>query len=199
MPTVISHSIIGAGIASFSRFPNRGKVILGSILLAAIPDSDTIIMSLVGRGTMFDHRGIMHSILVACLTAFLAALLFRSKKWIEPSEIWKLMAFFILAAVSHPLLDGFSTGMRIGIGFFMPFEMSRYIFWISPLPLAPLGPAHLLSQRGLTLFSTEAAMLWTFGFGALLWTKRSGELYWKITAIVLGCAGVLAWVIALQR
>jgi inner membrane protein len=198
MPTVISHSIIGAGIASFSRFTNRSKVLIAAIILAAIPDSDTIIMSIIGRGTIFDHRGIMHSILVACITGTLAAFLFRSKKWISANEFWKLIIFFILAAVSHPVLDGFSTAMRIGIGYLMPFDMTRYIFWISPLPLAPLSPSQLFSQRGVNLFLSEAAMLWTFGFGALMWNKRTGEKYWRIIAVVLWCFGVAAWVRAMS-
>ena len=194
MPTVISHSIIGAGIASFSRFTNRSKVITAAIILAAIPDSDTIIMSIIGRGTMFDHRGIMHSVLVACLTGTLTAYIFRSKKWIHPNEFLKLTIFFVLAAVSHPVLDGFSTAMHIGIGYLMPFDMTRYIFWISPLPLAPLGPSQLFSDRGIHLFFSEAAMLWTFGFGAIMWNKRTGEKYWKVIAVVLWCLGVVAWV-----
>ena len=170
---------------------------IAAVILAAIPDSDTIIMSIIGRGTIFDHRGIMHSLLIACITGSLAAFLFRSKKWILPNDFPKLVMFFILAAASHPLLDGFSTGMHIGIAYLGPFDMTRYIFWISPLPLAPLSPAQLFSQRGINLFFSEVTMLWTFGFGAMMWNKRSSEKYWKVIAVILWCIGVVAWVMAI--
>src|SRR3954470_7476331 len=109
MSTVISHSLVGAGIASFFRFENKKKVFITSLILGALPDSDTIIMSIVGRGTIFDHRGVFHSVFFAIAVGTLVAFFFRQKKWISKGEFLKLALLFSAVTFSHPFADGFST------------------------------------------------------------------------------------------
>src|SRR5438045_4169566 len=96
MSTVISHSLIGAGIASFFRFENKKKIMIAALLLAALPDSDTIVMSIIGRGTVFDHRGVFHSIFFAIIVGNLVAFFFRQKKWVAKEHFLKLTILFSL-------------------------------------------------------------------------------------------------------
>lgn len=195
MPTVISHSIVGAGIASFFRIADKKKLIIASILLAALPDLDTILMGIFGRESIFRHRGFMHSIFFAILAGFVAAYVFKQKKWIEPKQFLKLGILFFIVTFSHPCLDGFSTGWKYGVGYLAPFDNTRYFLWMSPLPLAPLSPEHLFSQRGIDLFLIEMSMLWTFGFGAILWNKVSTKPYLKLIALVLWMICVAVWTV----
>src|SRR6185436_9722642 len=100
----------------------------------------------------------------ALAAGVVAAYIFRKKKWILPEHFWKLSLLFFIVMFSHLCLDGFSTGWKYGVAYLAPFDNTRYFLWMSPLPLAPLSPAQLLSERGILLFLTEASMVWTFGF-----------------------------------
>ena len=189
------HSIVGAGIASFFKSAPRKKLIFAAILLAALPDFDTILMGIFGHESIFRHRGFMHSVFFAALAGICAAYLFKLKKWIEPRHFMKLAILFFIVTFSHPCLDGFSTGWKYGVGYLAPFDNTRYFLWMTPLPLAPLSPEHLFSQRGINLFLIEMSMLWTFGFGAILWNKQSDKAYLKILAILLWMICVATWTI----
>ena len=199
MPTVISHSIVAAGIARWFHFANKRKLLFAAILLAAIPDFDTILMGIFGHDSIFRHRGIMHSILFAVCTSGLATLLFHRKHWIERRNVWKLFGLFFIFAFSHPLLDGFSTGGYIGVAYLAPFDNTRYVLG-DLLPLAPLDPGRLFTSRGLSLFLTEAGMLWSFAVGSILWTKEGvNEQSGKRIAIALWLVSAALWIGAIVR
>jgi membrane-bound metal-dependent hydrolase YbcI (DUF457 family) len=199
MSTVISHSLVGAGIASFFRFANKKKIIIASLLLAALPDSDTIVMGIIGRGTIFDHRGVFHSIFFAIIVGALTAYFFKKKNWITPEEFPKLAILFSAVTFSHPFPDGFSTNWMYGVSYLAPLTMTKY-FWLStPLPLAPLSPAQLFSPRGANLFLIEAAMLWTFAIGAFIWNKQPTNNSYRYAAIFLWLIFASFWVIRISE
>src|SRR5687767_4661715 len=196
MPTVISHSIVGAGIASFFKSADRKKLIIAAILLGALPDFDTILMGIFGRDSIFRHREFMHSFFFAGMAGLATAILFRKKNWIPKEKFWLSALLFFIVTASHPCLDGFSTGWKYGVAYLAPFDNERYFLWITPLPLAPLSPAQLFSERGLNLFLVEAGMLWTFGFGALLWNKqKSIKPYMRPLAIVFWIICITFWIV----
>ncbi|MDP4198198.1 MAG: metal-dependent hydrolase [Bacteroidota bacterium] len=174
MPTVISHSIVGMGIAQWPRFVKGRRLLFASIILAALPDTDTILMGIFGHDSIFRHRGILHSVFFAIVSAGITVWLFRHKQWISHDAVWKLFAVLFLIAFSHPLLDGYSTGGYIGVAYLAPFDNTRYVLG-DLLPLAPLGPAKLLSERGISLFLAEAGMLWTFAIGSYYWNRVSTD------------------------
>ncbi len=197
MPTVIRHSIFAAGIARWFRFADKRRLLIASILLAALPDLDTILMGIFGHDSIFRHRGIMHSFLFAALSASSATYLFWRKGWIQPADVWKLLALFFVFAVSHPLLDGFSTGGHIGVAFFAPFDNTRYVLG-DLLPLAPLSPAALFTTRGANLFLAEAGMLWTFAVGSFLWNKEAlDSRRAKVIAVCLWLLMCVMWIRAI--
>src|SRR5690349_24574382 len=122
MPTVISHSIVGAGIASFFKGAHRKKIIVAAILLAALPDFDTILMGIFGRDSIFRHRGFMHSIFFAVVAGMTAAFIFKQKNWIPKNRFWLMALLFFIVIVSHPCLDGFSTAWKYGVAYLAPFD-----------------------------------------------------------------------------
>lgn len=195
MPTVISHSIVGAGIASFFKSADRKKLLIAAVLLGALPDFDTILMGIFGRDSIFRHREFMHSFFFAGIAGLFTALIFRKKQWIPKEKFWLSALLFFIVTASHPCLDGFSTGFKYGVAYLAPFDNYRYFLWMSPLPLAPLSPEHLFSIRGVNLFLVEAGMLWTFGFGAILWNKqRNRKPYMRPLAVVLWVTCIVIWI-----
>ncbi len=195
MSTVISHSLVGAGIASFFQFENKKKIVITSLLLAGLPDSDTIVMSIIGRGTVFDHRGVFHSIFFAIMIGALAALFFKRKKWIAPNEYLKLAILFAAITFSHPFFDGFSTDWKYGVSYLAPFDMTKYFWFSSPLPLVPLSPTLLFSERGINIFLVEVAMLWTFVGGAFLWNKEPINKKYRFAAVTLWMLALSFWIV----
>lgn len=66
-------------------------------------------------GKYFHHRGIMHSFLVAAIFFVILAVIFK--------DSYPLLApIFGLSYISHPIIDGFNTG----VGYFYPFVHERY-------------------------------------------------------------------------
>jgi membrane-bound metal-dependent hydrolase YbcI (DUF457 family) len=66
-------------------------------------------------GKYFHHRGLMHSFLVA--TIFFVALMLAF------GQTYPLLApIFALSYISHPIIDGFNTG----VGYLYPFVHKRY-------------------------------------------------------------------------
>ena len=194
MPTVISHSIFSAGIARWFRFVDGTKLLIASIILAALPDTDTILMGIFGHDSIFRHRGILHSVFFALLTSDVTLLLFKRKKWVEDGNVWKLGLLFYTFAISHPLLDGFSTGGTIGVAYFAPLDNTRYVLG-DLLPLAPLAVSRLFTARGVHLFLTEAGMLWTFTIGSYLWAKSDERMkYQKLFAVIVWTFMLVLWI-----
>jgi len=67
------------------------------------------------HGKYFHHRGIMHSVL--------AALIFFVLLMIFSGEAYPLLPYvFSLAYLSHPIIDGFNTG----VGYLYPFINKRF-------------------------------------------------------------------------
>jgi inner membrane protein len=199
MSTIISHSLIGAAIASFFRFENKKKNVITSLILGALPDSDTLIMGIFGRGTVFDHRGVFHSIFFAIIVGTLVAFLFKKNGWISSTAFTKLAVLFSAVTFSHPLADGFSTGWRYGVSYLAPFDMTKYFWFASPLPLAPLSPTQLITSRGANLFLAEAAMLWTFAIGSFLWNKEPINKNYRYAAITLWLISLGFWIILIAN
>lgn len=65
------------------------------------------------KGKYFHHRGVLHSLLAGCVMFILTALVFQS-----------LVTGLVLglAYLSHPIIDGFNSG----VGYFYPFNLKRY-------------------------------------------------------------------------
>ena len=127
-------------------------------VLAMLPDADVIGLAFgIPYGSPLGHRGFTHSILAAALFAALALAWERRR---DPELPWKRWgAFFLIAALSHGLLDAMTTGGK-GVGFFIPFDTTRYFLPWRPIRVSPIGLGPFLSSRGLSVLINESLWVW---------------------------------------
>lgn len=167
----VGHLVVGGacGRAVCGREPGFGEFALAQgmmIALATWPDGDFIGFHLgIAYGAPLGHRGAAHSLLAALVAALLATLAARLATAWPPGKVF-LCA--LLAALSHPLLDGMTTGGR-GIAYFWPFDAARHFLPWRPIPVAPLG-ARLFSARGIALMANEFA--WFLPLAVYAWFPR---------------------------
>jgi inner membrane protein len=152
MPTVFSHAIAGAAIAS--THPRRG-LWMTSALCAVVPDLDVAGIWLgVPWGHVLGHRGITHSLAFAAgLAGLLAVAMFRGPGW-----RWAWLALFV-ATASHGVLDAMTNGGP-GVAFFAPFDDTRYFFPWRPIPVSPIGISRFFTARGLSIVKAELVLIW---------------------------------------
>lgn len=156
MPTVITHAIVGSSIAIFGPASvSLWRLGLVLAVLPVLPDLDVIAFRFgIPYEHMFGHRGFTHSIFFALLMAVVVpALLFRK----EPafSKSWLLIVLMcFLSTLSHGILDAF-TDAGLGVGFFIPFDDSRYFFPWRPIATSPLSISAFLGERGVSILANE--------------------------------------------
>ena len=154
MPTIFSHAVcataVGYAYAS-DRMPARFWVL--TALCSMLPDADVVGFAFgIRYSDMFGHRGFSHSILFAIIVGCLVSLsAFREKRD-------RLMLYFTLITLSHPLLDMLTDG-GLGVALFAPFSAKRYFFPWRPIEVSPIG-AGFFSSRGLEVFASELIWVW---------------------------------------
>ena len=62
------------------------------------------------------------------------------------------------AIASHGILDALTDGGR-GVGFWIPFDNSRYFFPWRPIPVSPIGIGAFISARGLEILEVEMRLI----------------------------------------
>lgn len=128
-----------------------------SILLTILPDADVIGFGLgIQYEDMLGHRGFSHSIVFALLVSFLIAK-FRLKY--TGKYLYQGVIVLFLSTISHGILDGFTNG-GLGVGYFIPFDSTRYFFPFTPIEVSPIGIRNFLSMRGLEVLWSEAKLVW---------------------------------------
>ncbi len=120
-----------------------------AIASAILPDLDIIAFKLnIPYSHPLGHRGFTHSILFAIIWAILLAFLFGKNR----KRYFVIVIF--LSTVSHGLLDALTTGGK-GIGFFIPFDNSRYFFPYQVIKVSPLGIKKFFSEWGIQVVLSE--------------------------------------------
>jgi inner membrane protein len=133
--------------------------------LAMFPDLDGGARLLgAGAGSVWHHRGALHSLVLSAAAAALASLLLPGGR----GRAFTFGAAFATAA-SHGLLDIFTHGGS-GVMLLWPFTAQRFLAGWSPLPAAPMG-LRLLSPRGISLMAREALLFSPLLIYAL-WPRR---------------------------
>ncbi|MFA5074466.1 MAG: metal-dependent hydrolase [Nitrospirota bacterium] len=134
-------------------------------LLAAfcsvLPDVDIVGYYYFGikYGSMFGHRGFFHSLFFAFLVSSVTALLAFptikrfSKKW------WGIFGFFFMVIASHGFLDSM-TDKGMGVGFFMPFDNTRYFMPWRPIYASPMSIQKFFSGAGIDVLVREIIWVW---------------------------------------
>lgn len=156
MATIISHAIAAGSLATFSSGGvSRRRLAFVLALLAVLPDLDVVGFRFgIPYGHMLGHRGFTHSVLFAILAAGITpALFFRSTRAFS-RQWWLIAVLAFLATVSHGVLDAF-TDAGLGVGFFIPFDDTRYFAPWRPLATSPLSVAAFVNGPALRILANE--------------------------------------------
>jgi len=157
MASIFGHALAAYTIGKVSNVSlNPVKLSLLLIFCAVIPDADVIMFNF-GYSYMhpLGHRGFSHSILFAFILAFGVRAIFYTKVNYFSKTGIILFFTFLLATLSHSFLDAITNGGR-GVGFFIPFENSRYFFSWRPILVSPLGAGNFFSKWGWNVIQNEA-------------------------------------------
>ncbi len=161
MPTAFTHGFVAVALGkahTAEKMPLRFWVL--SVLCAVLPDADVIGFRFgIHYSDMLGHRGFSHSLIFAFVLAFLVVMLaFRrvprfSKKWRV------LFAYFFVVTSSHGLLDAMTTG-GLGIGFFIPFDNTRYFLPWRPVAVSAIRLSKFFSLSSLHVIASELLWVW---------------------------------------
>jgi len=139
-------------------------------LLSILPDFDVVLFGFgVRYGDLWGHRGMTHSLLFALMLAILVMLVFYRKT--QRKIFWVFFYFVVIA--SHSILDAMTNG-GLGVGFFSPFDPTRYFFPFQPIEVSPISVRAFFSEWGLRVILTE--LIWVGlpfgGLYGLVWLLR---------------------------
>ncbi|UOQ51232.1 metal-dependent hydrolase [Hymenobacter cellulosivorans] len=158
MASAFGHALLGATLGKLllpSR-PNWPWWLLAAAC-AVLPDADVIGFKFgVAYDSLWGHRGLSHSILVAALLAGgLVALSRLLQPQAAPPAAGRLGLLLFLATVSHGVLDALTTG-GLGVAFFSPFEQQRYFFGFRPIQVSPIGIKRFAGAAAWRVLRSEA-------------------------------------------
>ncbi len=122
MASIFGHGLVAYTTSKVIDSKSSQLLLLLAIGSAILPDLDVIAFKLgISYSHPLGHRGFTHSILFAVLWGVLLSFLFgKTRKLIFVSVLF-------LSTVSHGILDAMTSGGK-GVGFFIPFDNSRYFF-----------------------------------------------------------------------
>ncbi len=149
MASIFGHGIVAYTISKLIDKKELTILLFLAILSSILPDLDIIAFKFgIPYAHPLGHRGFTHSILFALVWAILLGLLFGKTRKL----IFTVVIF--LSTVSHGLLDALTTGGK-GIGFFIPFDNSRYFFPNRVIQVSPLGIDKFFSEWGIRVILSE--------------------------------------------
>lgn len=157
MPTIFSHPAVplAIGLALGSRrIP--GRLLAAGIVASIVPDVDVAGLHMgIPYANELGHRGASHSLAFAIVLGLLAAAFAR------PLRASRLAAFLFIAAsaVSHGLLDMFTTG-GLGVALAWPVSDVRLFFPVRVIRVSPLTIKTFLSGRGMVVIVSELLWVW---------------------------------------
>jgi inner membrane protein len=180
LPTAFTHGFAALALgktAVAGKMPLRFWAL--SVVCAVLPDADVIGFRYgIRYGDMLGHRGFSHSLLFALLLGMLVVFLaFRdvpkcSKRW------WGLVAYFSTVTASHGLLDAMTTG-GLGIGFFIPFDNTRYFFPWRPVAVSAIRLSKFFSLSSMHVLKSEFIWVWIPAMllpaVAWIWRRKLGR------------------------
>jgi inner membrane protein len=156
LASAITHFIVGAGLAlpcmdltALRTVMPRWAIPVSAGLFAAVPDLDTWSMLAfdIPRGSLFSHRGFLHSpFFLLMLALAVASIVARGR------TVFLLAAVWAGAAITHPLLDMLTDGGS-GVMVLFPFSTERFFFPWRPIRVSPLSVARFFDRAGEILWS----------------------------------------------
>lgn len=152
MASVFGHALVGATLSKVLYRDQVKLLPLLAVISALLPDVDVLSFKLgYAYEHWLGHRGFTHSILFAIIWSLVLSLMFgKSKKGL-------FMVVLFLSTISHALLDAMTNG-GLGVGFFIPFNDTRYFFGCRPILVSPIGISNFFSEWGLKVIMSE--LIW---------------------------------------
>ena len=160
MASAFTHALVGVALAAGAPRNTRDKKFIALLCAASVaPDLDVIAFALgVPYESPIGHRGLSHSIPFAVVVA-LGVLMVdrwaaqRRSPRSTSEQLWRAGLTFA-AIASHGVLDAATDG-GLGVGFWIPFDGSRYFLPWRPIPVSPIGIGAFVSSRGLEILAAE--------------------------------------------
>ncbi|WP_299098949.1 metal-dependent hydrolase [uncultured Winogradskyella sp.] len=149
MASVFGHGFLAFTIAKVLDSKSNKLLLFLAIGSAVLPDLDVLTFSFnISYADPFGHRGFTHSVLFALIWSLILAFIFGKSRKL----IFTIVLF--LATISHGVLDAMTTGGK-GVGFFIPFDNTRYFFPFRPIKVSPIGVEKFLSEWGINVILSE--------------------------------------------
>ena len=149
MASLFGHGIVGFTLAKVIDVKRAKWLVLFAVASAILPDLDVIAFNFgIPYTHPLGHRGFTHSILFALLWAIVLAFTVGRQS--------KITGFFVifLSTISHGILDAMTSGGR-GVGFFIPFDNTRFFFPFRKIQVSPIGIDKFFSDWGLQVIFSE--------------------------------------------
>ncbi len=155
MASCFGHAVAAAALGSLMLRREDGiRPWVAGLVLANLPDLDVLGFPLgIPYAHAWGHRGATHSAILALLMGWAALRLLD-----PPAARRRLAGFFVLAALSHGLLDMATSG-GLGIALAWPFSKARWFWPWRPIRVSPIGVGPFLSARGLRVLASEAVWI----------------------------------------
>ena len=148
MASILGHFAAGYTISKLVKWKAPMGLVVLATLSAFLPDADIIAFQ---YGIPYEHwaghRGFTHSILFAIIWGLICTVFFKKQKVI-------VFIIISLATLSHPILDGMTTG-GLGCAYFFPIDNSRYFLPWRVIKVSPIGVENFLSEWGLKVIKSE--------------------------------------------
>jgi inner membrane protein len=173
MASIFGHiaAATAIGQAAFPRQARPASFLIAACLACA-PDLDVIAFRFgISYGSEWGHRGWTHSLVFTVLLGLFTGLIFNllQKKNAGYRPVFTTL-WFVLSAVSHPLLDMLTNGGR-GCALWWPFEPTRIFFPWHPIQVSPLGAGAFFSEWGLRVLMSEFLWIGLPGLALVLLSK----------------------------
>jgi len=149
MASIFGHGLVAYTTSKIIDSKSNRLLLILAICSSILPDLDVIAFKFgIDYSHPLGHRGFTHSILFAVLWSVLLSFLFgKNRKLIFGTVLF-------LSTLSHGLLDAMTSGGK-GVGFFIPFENSRYFFPFRGIKVSPIGIEKFFSEWGINVILSE--------------------------------------------
>ncbi|MBV7269480.1 metal-dependent hydrolase [Winogradskyella luteola] len=149
MASIFGHGLVAFTTSKIIDYKSSKLLLFLAIGSAILPDIDVLAFKFgIPYAHPLGHRGFTHSILFALIWCILLSLLFgKTRKW-----VFAIVMF--LSILSHGILDAMTSGGK-GVGFFIPFENSRYFFPFRAIRVSPIGFEQFFSEWGIRVIVSE--------------------------------------------
>jgi inner membrane protein len=149
MPMTTTHALLPIAVAvAVARRPVPWRLVIVAAIAAAAPDVDGLFKRLLGipPHSIYSHRGVTHSLIVAIAAGLLAAACHR---WLR---VRALTAGLIVGAAmaSHGVFDMMTDGGQ-GVAYWWPFSSARWFADWRWIHSTPVHRAHFLKTVQLRL------------------------------------------------